>query len=93
MHFHQVHAADREQFKQRRVCAKGGRKVPNKGIVKGYERSNWRDRHLTSACLLVPSARQLTANRFLKRGHAEVITEVLDGVKDDGCAGLAEFLL
>jgi DNA end-binding protein Ku len=40
IHFHQVHAADGEQLKQRRVCAKEGRKVPYKEIVKGYERSN-----------------------------------------------------
>jgi hypothetical protein len=30
---------------------------------------------------------------LLKRGLAEVVMEVLDGVKDDGCAGLGEFLL
>ena len=40
IHFHQVHAADGEQLKQRRVCAKEGREVPYKQIVKGYERSN-----------------------------------------------------
>jgi DNA end-binding protein Ku len=40
IHFHQVHAADGEQIKQRRVCAKEGREVPYKQIVKGYERSN-----------------------------------------------------
>jgi DNA end-binding protein Ku len=40
IHFHQVHAADGEQLKQRRVCAKEGREVPSKEIVKGYERSN-----------------------------------------------------
>jgi DNA end-binding protein Ku len=40
IHFHQVHAADGEQLKQRRVCAKEGREVPYKEIVKGYERSN-----------------------------------------------------
>ena len=40
IHFHQVHAADGEQIKQRRVCAKEGREVPYKQIVKGYERSD-----------------------------------------------------
>jgi DNA end-binding protein Ku len=40
IHSHQVHAADGEQLKQRRVCAKEGREVPYKQIVKGYERSN-----------------------------------------------------
>src|SRR3984885_6276480 len=40
IHFHQVHAADGEQLKQRRICAKEGREVPYKEIVKGYERSN-----------------------------------------------------
>jgi DNA end-binding protein Ku len=40
IHFHQVHAADGERLKQRRVCAKEGREVPYKEIVKGYERSN-----------------------------------------------------
>jgi DNA end-binding protein Ku len=40
IHFHQVHAADGEQIKQRRVCAKEGREVPYKEIVKAYERSN-----------------------------------------------------
>ncbi|HEX5195551.1 MAG TPA: Ku protein [Solirubrobacteraceae bacterium] len=40
IHFHQVHAADGERIKQRRVCAKEGREVPYKQIVKGYERSN-----------------------------------------------------
>jgi DNA end-binding protein Ku len=40
IHFHQVHAADGEQIKQRRVCAKEGREVPYNEIVKGYERSN-----------------------------------------------------
>jgi DNA end-binding protein Ku len=40
IHFHQVHAADGEQIKQRRVCSKEGREVPYKEIVKGYERSN-----------------------------------------------------
>jgi DNA end-binding protein Ku len=38
--FHQVHATDGERLKQRRVCAKEGREVPYKQIVKGYERSN-----------------------------------------------------
>jgi DNA end-binding protein Ku len=40
IHFHQVHAADGEQLKQRRVCAKERREVPYKEVVKGYERSN-----------------------------------------------------
>jgi DNA end-binding protein Ku len=40
IHFHQVHAADGERLKQRRVCAKEGREVPYEEIVKGYERSN-----------------------------------------------------
>ena len=40
IHFHQVHAADGERLKQRRVCAKEGREVPHDEIVKGYERSN-----------------------------------------------------
>ncbi|MFZ0386071.1 MAG: Ku protein [Solirubrobacteraceae bacterium] len=40
IHFHQVHAADGERLKQRRVCAKEGREVPYKEIVKGYERSD-----------------------------------------------------
>jgi DNA end-binding protein Ku len=40
IHFHQVHAADGERLKQRRVCANEGREVPYKQIVKGYERSN-----------------------------------------------------
>jgi DNA end-binding protein Ku len=39
VHFHQVHATDGERLHQRRVCAKEGREVPAKEIVKGYERS------------------------------------------------------
>jgi DNA end-binding protein Ku len=42
VHFHQVHAADGQRLKQRRVCAKEGREVPYKEIVKGYERPNGR---------------------------------------------------
>jgi DNA end-binding protein Ku len=42
IHFHQVHAADGERLKQRRVCAKEGREVPYGQIVKGYQRSNGR---------------------------------------------------
>jgi DNA end-binding protein Ku len=40
VHFHQVHATDGERLHQRRVCAKEGREVPAKEIVKGYERSS-----------------------------------------------------
>ena len=35
IHFHQVHAADGEQLKQRRVCAKEGREVPYKADRQG----------------------------------------------------------
>src|ERR1700761_6177079 len=40
IHFHQVHAADGEQLKQRGVCATEGREGPHNQIVKGYERSD-----------------------------------------------------
>ncbi len=37
VHFHQVHAKDGAQIKQKRVCAKDGKEVPYKQVAKGYE--------------------------------------------------------
>jgi DNA end-binding protein Ku len=37
VHFHQVHAEDGARIKQKRICAKEGKEVPYKEVVKGYE--------------------------------------------------------
>ncbi len=37
VHFHQVHAKDGAQIKQKRMCAKEGKEVPYKEVAKGYE--------------------------------------------------------
>jgi DNA end-binding protein Ku len=37
VHFHQVHAKDGAQIKQKRVCSKEGKEVPYKQVAKGYE--------------------------------------------------------
>jgi DNA end-binding protein Ku len=37
VHFHQLHAADRQRIQQRRVCSLDGEEVPYEQIVKGYE--------------------------------------------------------
>jgi DNA end-binding protein Ku len=37
VHFHQVHAKDGAQIKQKRVCSKEGKEVPYKEVAKGYE--------------------------------------------------------
>ncbi len=37
VHFHQVHAKDGAQIKQRRICSKEGKEVPFKQVAKGYE--------------------------------------------------------
>ena len=38
VHFHQVHAKDGAQIKQKRVCSKEGKEVPYKEVAKGYGR-------------------------------------------------------
>jgi DNA end-binding protein Ku len=37
VHFHQVHASDGAQIKQKRICSKEGKEVPYKQVAKGYE--------------------------------------------------------
>jgi DNA end-binding protein Ku len=37
VHFHQVHAKDGAQIKQKRICSKEGKAVPYKQVAKGYE--------------------------------------------------------
>jgi DNA end-binding protein Ku len=37
VHFHQVHAPDGARITQKRICAKEGKEVPYKEVVKGYE--------------------------------------------------------
>jgi DNA end-binding protein Ku len=37
IHFHQVHAKDGAQIKQKRICPKEGKEVPYKQVAKGYE--------------------------------------------------------
>jgi DNA end-binding protein Ku len=37
VHFHQVHAKDGAQIKQKRLCSKEGKEVPFKQVAKGYE--------------------------------------------------------
>jgi DNA end-binding protein Ku len=37
VHFHQVHASDGAQIKQKRICAKEGKEVPYKEVARGYE--------------------------------------------------------
>lgn len=37
VHFHQVHAKDGAQIKQRRMCSKEDKEVPYKQVAKGYE--------------------------------------------------------
>jgi DNA end-binding protein Ku len=37
VHFHQVHATDGAQLKQKRVCSKEGKEVPYKQVAHGYE--------------------------------------------------------
>jgi DNA end-binding protein Ku len=37
VHFHQVHAKDGAQIKQKRICSKEGKEVPYKQVAKGYE--------------------------------------------------------
>jgi DNA end-binding protein Ku len=37
VHFHQVHAKDGAQIKQKRVCSKDGKEVPYTEVAKGYE--------------------------------------------------------
>ncbi len=37
IHFHQVHAKDGGQVKQKRICSKEGKAVPYKQVAKGYE--------------------------------------------------------
>jgi DNA end-binding protein Ku len=37
VHFHQVHAKDGAQIKQKRLCSKEGKQVPYKQVAKGYE--------------------------------------------------------
>ncbi len=37
VHFHQVHAKDGAQIKQKRICGKDGKEVPYKQVAKGYE--------------------------------------------------------
>jgi DNA end-binding protein Ku len=37
VHFHQVHAKDGAQIKQKRICAKEGKEVPYKQVAHGYE--------------------------------------------------------
>jgi DNA end-binding protein Ku len=37
IHFHQVHAKDGVQIKQKRICSKEGKEVPYKQVAKGYE--------------------------------------------------------
>ncbi len=40
IHFHQVHAKDGAQIKQKRLCSKEGKEVPYKQVAKGYEVSD-----------------------------------------------------
>lgn len=37
VHFHQVHAADGAQIRQKRICSKENKEVPYKEVAKGYE--------------------------------------------------------
>jgi Ku protein len=37
IHFHQVHASDGAQIKQKRICSKEHKEVPYKEVAKGYE--------------------------------------------------------
>ena len=37
IHFHQVHAKDGAQIKQKRICSKESKEVPYKEVAKGYE--------------------------------------------------------
>jgi DNA end-binding protein Ku len=37
VHFHQVHASDGAQIKQKRICSKEGKEVPYKQVAKGYQ--------------------------------------------------------
>jgi DNA end-binding protein Ku len=37
VHFHQVHATDGAQIKQKRICSKEGKEVPYKQVAHGYE--------------------------------------------------------
>jgi DNA end-binding protein Ku len=37
VHFHQVHASDGAQIKQRRICSKENKEVPYKQVAMGYE--------------------------------------------------------
>ncbi len=37
VHFHQVHAPDGAQIRQKRICSKEGKEVPYKQVAKGYE--------------------------------------------------------
>jgi DNA end-binding protein Ku len=37
VHFHQVHAKDGAQIKQKRICSEEGKSVPYKQVAKGYE--------------------------------------------------------